>query len=279
MALVEKEKSNVVWMAGGLGNQLFQYAFGRHIERISGFRTLYDISWFLNGNKNATPRKLEIEQIVGDISSHYVNFSVSRKYKTFGYYFNKIIKANLFNVKFVNEVSFSRGNFCFPSYFQGYWQDVMRIQEEVLSVRHRNLKNTRITHLPYICMHIRRGDYTNATNKSLFCELNEEYYQKAVDFYYARDSKEVDIYIFTDDMKWAENIISHLDHVGKVQYCEFNDAPSILFEMISCRSVIAANSTLSLWAGMLSNRNEPLVAPKKWFVNKEMDLPKQWVRL
>lgn len=43
----------IVKLMGGLGNQMFQYAFGKALERKSGGKVLFDNLWF-SEVKNAT---------------------------------------------------------------------------------------------------------------------------------------------------------------------------------------------------------------------------------
>ncbi len=138
MGITQKNNINIVWMAGGLGNQLFQYAFGLYLENITGLSTVFDVSWYRKPSKQVTIRKLEIESIVGDLSDKSTIENTSKKYKSLKYYVNKLTKCNLFNVQYVNELSFMSGSFGTPAYFQGYWQDAILLVREICRIAEIN---------------------------------------------------------------------------------------------------------------------------------------------
>ena len=97
---------NYVCMMGGLGNQFFQYAFSKYIEKISGQETRLHLDFFdyvekMNG---ITDRAFELEKYKAVFISQSGNVRVS-----------KIVDEN----EAIDQLDFNNGDL----YFRGYWQN------------------------------------------------------------------------------------------------------------------------------------------------------------
>ena len=108
------------------------------------------------------------------------------------------------------------------------------------------------------CIHIRRTDYQNMTEKDdgLGWILPIAYYQKAInqlpdDLFYI---------IISDSPEFAEKVFSCLTH----KYISKNQPAIVdMFLLTRCHYNILANSTFSWWGGWLNqNNNKHVIAPK-----------------
>ena len=54
----------IVKISGGLGNQLFQYAFGKAIEKKYGYVVKYDLSYYENIPKGDTFREAFVSRYI-----------------------------------------------------------------------------------------------------------------------------------------------------------------------------------------------------------------------
>lgn len=138
--------------------------------------------------------------------------------------------------------------------------------------------------LPYVAIHVRRGDYINNSHYVDLCQT--DYFEKAVKlfpnkkflvFCKDRQSPEKD----EADKKWCIEYFDTL--LGKnYQFMENDNEIEDLNMMASCESVIMANSSFSFWAAYLCpNFGKTIICPKQWFSGKinRVNLPPEWIQL
>lgn len=116
-----------------------------------------------------------------------------------------------------------------------------------------------------VCVHIRRGDYLNPANAPL---------QVCGPAYYARAAAEVKqqypeatLFVFSDDTAWARQ---YLNTAGLPTVFAGGDrtAADDLALMQRCRHFVLSNSTFSWWAQYLGNAKDKRVfAPDRWYAN------------
>ena len=129
-----------------------------------------------------------------------------------------------------------------------------------------------INFLPYISIHVRRGDYVN---NLFYIDLSKtDYYKRAVDIF--PDKK---FMVFSDDSVYAREIfpdeIRFLVMGRQDEVEDFN-------QMASCESNIIANSSFSWWAAYLNpNPNKIVVAPKAWHPDgvERTKIPDSWIKI
>jgi hypothetical protein len=116
-----------------------------------------------------------------------------------------------------------------------------------------------------VCVHIRRGDYTNNQweSKLLVCEF--DYYENAMNYISIKESNPV-FYIFSnsnDDINWIKQ---NYKFSFLVKYVELNNPDyEELRLMTHCNHFILSNSSFSWWASYLAdNPNKIVIAPEKW---------------
>jgi hypothetical protein len=80
--------------------------------------------------------------------------------------------------------------------------------------------------------------------------------------------------VFSDDIEWCKKM-----NIGDY-YAENNNDCLDLYQMTLCKSSIIANSSFSWWGAYLSEK-EKVIAPKKWFNNKNVDdlYCDDWIKL
>ena len=104
---MDSTKNKIVAIKGGLGNQLFQYAFAKYLNQTFNISIKLDISWF----KKQSLRKFELDKFVINNSFENIDYPLSLINKITSYrsekYFTKLFKTILPPI----------------NYFNGYWQD------------------------------------------------------------------------------------------------------------------------------------------------------------
>jgi len=293
----------VIKLMGGLGNQMFQYSFGRKISILKDINLKLDISFF----KEQKLRKFELNnfKLNFEIASRkeideFKNVSrlihfIPDKVKIFieNYIplkFRKYLKErNFFLEKKVSGLSAN-------VYLEGFWQsekyfrDIRNILIEdfspLLPIDEYNRKYIElISDVDSISVHIRRGDYVlnpETLNYHGICDI--KYYDSAIS-YFLKNVKRPHFFIFSDDIEWAKkNIIIN----SPVKYIENNYSNNKnymdLILMKNCKHNIIANSSFSWWGAWLNTNPDKIVtAPKKWFNAPNIDtkdlIPESWIKI
>lgn len=293
----------IIKLKGGLGNQMFQYAFAKIIARKNNTQLLIDNSFFNHGEKKigATPRNFELDifnisfkkATKQDLSYFYKLSFINKLKKKLGLNYPKTYneKSSKYNklIELIKEPVYLSGYFQSFKYFLGHENFV----RDIFSFPTSNLNDENIILLETIknsesvSIHIRRGDYVSDVHTQKFhgnCSLN--YYFAAIKLI----KSQVDIsqlIFFSDDMDWVREQFIDLpqsklfvtDNAGDNSWKD-------MFLMSSCKHNIIANSSFSWWGAWLNkNPNKIVVAPKNWFTNPIQNketcdlIPAKWIRI
>ena len=143
-----------------------------------------------------------------------------------------------------------------------------------------------IGYLPYVSIHVRRGDYITS-HKGFYVDLcSTDYYEKAVEMFpmnkflvFCKDGQGAEQDEL--DKKWCMDYFEKLIP-GRFQFMSSDDEVEDFNMMASCQSNILANSSFSWWAGYMNkNPVKQVVCPKEWFTDgiKRISLPEKWIKI
>ena len=229
------ENINVIHLCGGIGNQLFQYAFGR-VQKECGVNVRYNPEWY--NKTQEPPRPYRLNKFCVDVNiSPPCDMSMVRETKY--------------------SLGYLRRENC---YFVGYWQyldyykNIIPILQEEFKIRKEfhteeflQLREQIITKSS-VSLHVRRQDYIGRAG---FGVLSIRYYFKAL------SKVEGDVYVFSDDMPWCMNIFKEEYFGHKFIFVDLEDYQD--FELMrSCDIHILANSTFSWWAAILDDNPDKI---------------------
>jgi hypothetical protein len=273
---------------GGLGNQMFQYAFGRHLQERNKTELKFDTSEFelTSGGPGFVPRKydLDIFGIAVEIASKE---EVSRLRDRVGVplvdrTLDRVLgrkKSYVFELPIFNFVE-ERYNAPDNTYFEGYWQsekyfaDVEPIIRREFTIREPLQPNSsdligEIQSSNSVCVNVRRGDFVTNDRHGWY---GIDFFAKGEAILNERMSDHC-FYVFSDDIDWCiENLrferpatfVSH-EYAGR----KFQD---YLRLMAACKHFIIPNSSFAWWAVWLNQSSEKVViAPEKWTNVPELD--------
>jgi hypothetical protein len=266
----------IVKLIGGLGNQLFQYALGRHLCEIHKTRLKIDISGFETYKLhkyslwpfNIREDFASAEEVGAVAPTGALGRALAKRWPKM---WPKYIQGKQFY--------FDPAVLNLPDgvYLDGYWQsekyfsDIAEVIRGEFSVKtppqgKDKEMGDRISSCQSVSLHIRRGDYVSHA-KTLqthgFCGL--EYYHRCIE----RIARMVDnpcFFVFSDAPDWAcENLkLSH--PVIAVNHNTADKNYEDLRLMSRCKHHIIANSTFSWWGAWLNPAKDKIViAPKQWF--------------
>ena len=288
----------IVKLQGGLGNQLFQYAFGVAFKLKYNALVTYDTHMYTRKESDVlTKRTLEIEKLIGGLTEvdqkklKRYHWSLS-KANLIKYWVHKL-KGNLpaIIMNDLNAINFK--TLSKNMYADGYWQSekyFVEFRKELLNdlkfkisneVHFESIYDQIKANTTTCSVHIRRGDYvTNELYNNVYLQLTKSYYDLAMNHImkYDPDTKFI---IFSDDMDWVKDNLKFENAI----YCSnMNSAIEDLHLMSLCSHNIIANSTFSWWGAWLNNnKNKIVVSPKYWFndveKNKNDIIPNSWIKI
>lgn len=286
----------IVHLYGGLGNQLFQYAFGRYLA-----------------SKAHCPLKLDARAYEKDKSRAFA----------LDHFALPVTKANDADILRVEKPARNRftgwlqerrpyfrrrrvvePHFHFdpnllrlraPVYVLGYFQSVKYFEPiadllrselspktppgEFYQAQLSDYEHLRAKGFTPVSLLVRRGDYLTTPK---YCVLDNDYYQRA-----ERELRKVVakpfFKVFTDDPEWVRKefrLESPWELVEAPEKKDFED----LRLMSQCDHHVIGNSTFAWWGAWLGhNPEKKVIAPQRWFQVPELNsqdlIPEGWIRL
>ncbi len=287
-------KSIKLVFEGGLGNQLFQLAYGLHLQEKYKCKVSYDISKYKTEKEECREFELDAFGVPDDwerrpikkgrikrfgfryIIYLFVTFLYFKLRKAFRGRESKIDKyysdtINFWGVHRIHNGAYRDPNFSlFPEMLiYGHWfwtkvaleqQDALKrlvVSKRILSPTNLDMLN-RIKSSNSVGVHIRRGDYV-ALGK-IACPI--EYYEYSINEI-AGKVKDAVFFIFSDDINWVKQ---NLNTDKQVVFVDNNNDTVDDFTLFSsCSHFILSNSTFSWWGAFLGKEtNKIVLAPICW---------------
>jgi hypothetical protein len=294
----------IVKLMGGLGNQMFQYALGRHLSEIHKVTLKFDQHFLIDRTPRPDFTYRDYELGIFKINESFASVGEVRRFCPRGFWPRLWLKLNLI---FTNkEIKKEEQDRYYPfdasvlkagsnTYLDGFWQsgeyfkdisDILKKEFQFKESPHANIISylDKIKGSNSISIHIRRGDYVTSKSISNYhgvCSL--DYYNNSVK-YVAEKIDHPEFFVFSDDIEWAkQNLKINFPHLF-IQNDRSVPAYEDMRLMTACKHNIIANSSFSWWAAWLNNNPEKIVvAPLKWFVdptyNVDNLVPANWVKI
>lgn len=281
----KKRKTVIVRMWGGLGNQLFQYAYARRLKQ-QGYQV------FLNSEK-AFVKLEDLGFVEREYGLKYFNItipSISRqKLKHWDFLENETLldkllfelsKRNLYPYRFLmfskNPSEYNEALFHLPNhqYIMGMFQNVSYFKEIRPVLLHeltlkKELKisgeiKDLLSHETTVSIHVRRGDYTGRNMVKNFGLCSLSYYKRAIE-YMNQNTKNPVYLVFSDDLDWVKKMMKFQAPVFFInEDRKLKDVEELVL-MSKCSHNIIANSSFSWWGAWLNqNQDKIVIAPKPW---------------
>lgn len=290
---------DVVRFKGGLGNQMFQYAFYQALQS-RGRIVKASLGYY---NKNPAKMQFCLTATFPNINLDYISdeeFAVIdsawREIKCKEEVVEKFLQDYENRFFWVEETDF---HYC-PDVFRtqnctfvGYWQsekyfDSIRsfllnsfefaYGEDKLNI----LKRRFFSGKNYVAVHIRRGDYLQ--DPDVWGKLSESnFYYEAINII-KKKVFDPQLVFFSDDIQWVKrrykyNNAIYIEENMFTNYRSWYD----MCLMSNCTHNIIANSSFSWWGAWLNIHEDKIViAPKKWFFDGrggEDICPDNWIRI
>ena len=281
----------VIFLQGGIGNQLFQYALYTKLKKL-GKRVRLDYS-SIEDQMNNINRQTIFD--VFELDRHY-NLAAVRG--IFGKIQRRIVNRVFLKMAGVYAEK-EEGKFdpdilrLKKGYLHGYWQtskyfadceeelkECLKFKKPLTAANEEILARIKNAKCP-VSLHVRLGDYTAEQFRGIFGNIcTREYYQKAIA--HIRDKyPDATFFVFSNEPDKVTEVID----IPNAVIVDVNDESTASFDMYlmsQCKHNILANSSFSWWAAWMNqNPQKEIVAPKKWFNGIAMPdiCPDHWVRI
>lgn len=253
-----------------LGNQMFQYALGRHLQ-ILGRKVLYNTD-FYSIHPDVDFALSRLFQLDIPISNKYKSIFSKEHWR----WFLNGIRGRLLghNYHVINEDlslhSYNNSVFDIKNgRLKGWWQsekyfspieDILRKDFSFPQASGRNLQLAdEMSNTESVSIHVRRGDYI----ESGFNVLDEDYYYRAMSYFLSKYG-DAHFYVFSDDIEWCRTHLQS-ENISFIDWNTGKDSPWDMYLMSKCKHNIIANSTFSWWGAWLNqNKGKEVIAPKVW---------------
>jgi hypothetical protein len=270
----------VVTLKNGLGNQMFQYAFGRSVSLAKG-----EDLFFTRDLVDADPKRCYALGVF-DVPIKFVSDPKIAWFTESPHSFNP------------NVYRFPHG-----IRFDGQWQTEkyfnVPLVRSIFSIRKMSEASSRVADEIRACgdksafIHVRRTDYLTSDGLWFHGGPSMEYYNMAQQWVYAAQEG-VKFFIFSDDPEWCKTafpgfrVVDHNRPGGRMFGSEVPGTEhEDLWLMSLCRHAVIANSSFSWWGAWLGDDqpNRTVIAPKTWVgpgyraLDTKDIVPDRWVKI
>lgn len=278
----------IIRFQGGLGNQMFQYAFLQAMKAsypgvaVQADLSAYDLARYHHGYElkkifdidveEATHRAIRTLSDYRPIAKWMLPFykiknrflptrQIIQKKRTYKYDEGKVAYSDEY-FSLNREVDL---------YLEGYWcsdKYFSRVRDKIM--QSFSFANTlfaeyedfiaQVSAENSVAVHVRRGDYVG----SIFDVIPKGYYHNAINYIIGK-LKNPKFYFFSDDQEYVMECFDFVKNKELVQGNCGEKSYVDMFLMSQCRNQIIANSTFSYWGAYLNrNPNKIVVAPSKY---------------
>ena len=288
----------IVRFNGGLGNQMFQYAFMRALQKhYPDTQVLADLTVYDEGKQH---NGFELEKIFGikldkatrkDIIK-LSNYHPPINNKNISLFLNKLygklvpkIKSNKKNI--IKSFYGKDPSILFDLdlnkdyYLDGYWLGKPFYEKALPGLLKEfsfsadlegefSVLLSDFNQTESVAVHVRRGDYVNNPD---FDVLSKDYYPNSIK-YMLEKIPGAKFFLFSDDPEYCEKEFAFIKNKKIIFGNTGENSYKDMFLMSQCKHNIIVNSSFSYWAAVLNKNPDKIIISPDWerafsFVNKE----------
>lgn len=271
----------MIQMTGGMGNQMFVYAFYTALQQEGKEVCIEDFTHYKEIGRNDN----RLEEI----------FPLVYKKATRTEY-NRLTDSSLLPWIRVRRKLFGRKDKSYKEkeaiifekeafeqedcYFVGFWQSQRYFENvkeklrkdftfhwETFSDKAKSYRK-QMEQTNSVSVHIRRGDYLNENFFPIYGGICTDAYYESAMAYMKKKYPDCIFYLFTDDAEWGRKQAG--DNIVFADCTEKDDAYVDMALMACCKHNIVANSSFSWWGAWLNaNPHKTVIMPARWLNSSE----------
>jgi hypothetical protein len=273
----------ILRLKGGVGNQLFQYAFARSLCLQLNYTLIIDTkTGFILDKYQRTPRIDALLKAYNKATfTHYVLFYFTKYFPSISSLLFKskrmvekstsdLVDQRSFMLSSDEKYLFVEGYFQSPDYFSSI---TTILKEEIQFPLYQDSviqKYTEeINYSESVAIHVRRVAYDDT--------LAISYYEAAIEKMRTTNAS-LTFFVFSDDIAWSKIAFQHINNIRFIVH-DKKDELVDLFLITRCKHFIIANSSFSWWGAYLSkSNNKTVIAPKNARIGVTNHFyPEDWV--
>lgn len=277
-------KKAIIFIKGGLGNQLFQFAFANYLKS-KGLNVVANTE-LLKQSVNNTPRQLILPLSNFGLKEENVFsklvFNLGMKIDSNSLVNKTYLQQFFKEYKYTKNIQDINNSASKKLFLNSYWKD-MKYAEFSKNYISASLKKNNKINTGFLqnnnktMLHVRRGDFVKNN-----WNLDSSFYKKGLEI--INNNGEFDFDIFTDDPKWvsqqsifhkATNVYyqktSQSQDSGNFDNMDDRDETISTFSKMLCyKHFVVGNSSFAFWAAFLKGKNDSVVVvPEPWFKNND----------
>ena len=290
----------IVKFQGGLGNQMYQYAFYQELKRkYPHIQIKADLDRYIF-EKYKVHNGFELDSVFNNVC---LDIATTNEILLSGGEYERHTKGIIdIAIKIIwnKSLRYIKRNNCI---FEKQWKDFSNISENEMKnkdfwlcgywagLRYENIpdfvfrkdldtKNLLILKdikkVRSVSIHVRRGDYVGVPTLDI---IGIDYYKKAVKFL-DNKIKNLKYFIFSDDKEYIERHFDFISNKYIVKNNVGNDSYKDMQLMSCCQYNIICNSTFSFWGALLNKNSDKIViAPKGYLKSNYQEIKGQWIEI
>ena len=273
---MEKIKTKIInIIKGGLGNQLFQYVFGKTLSNRFDLPLYNDIDYYKIDPYGFSSKLLAFDNPISFINASRVG----------GVNSYILSDGQISSVEEIERIPEQIQNLL----LNGYWQSESYFDKGIANEVYKNIAHHIISDgvggdfdkfergVKSVALHIRRHDYGHMG----LCK--NSYYLGAMEFF-AQKFVNCKFYVFSDEPNYAKHLLSR----QKYNFEIVNTGSDVkdLYCMSLCENFIISNSTYSWWGAWFAessclSKDTIVIAPKEWVLveNFPSPCPTRWIQV
>jgi len=281
----------VTRIRGGLGNQMFQYAYGLYLAQQNNTELVLECS-----SLDRDPLRnfvLDRWKIAERQTTKAESKQMPSRYEVMGWLnflhgkqpLKRISERPFgFHPKFltVGDNIFLAGYWQSEQFFPKLREQLQSIFQPAKPIRKQSVDVIRkMENSNSVSLHIRRGDYVQSAGSTAalqVCPLS--YYQASIAELLSRH-EDLKIFVFSDDHQWCSQNLQFDCPTVYVDHNDSNQSHEDMWLMTRCNHHIVANSSFSWWGAWLKlDEWGEVFAPQQWFSDLHLDassiVPDHW---
>jgi hypothetical protein len=282
----------VVRLIGGIGNQMFQYAFARMLSIKYGMDIKIDLSLLKRRDMGSNFVYRDYDMNIFNIVESF-NFDLNKKYIVINephFHYSPDLVYNIDNLLFEkkSDVLLAFGYWQSVKYFKDFEKEIRKEFTFKYSIEDSNnneIKDilNRIDSSNSVMINVRRKEYLNSSHHGV---ISVDYINKASEIIKSKVDN-IEYYVFSDDIEWCKDNIK-LENVHFMDKYFLEDMGfkfNYYLQLMSrCKHFIISNSTFAWWSAWLNNSEDKIViAPKRWLLDEKINtsdiIPENWIKI
>jgi len=277
-------KKVIVKLMGGLGNQMYQYAFAKNISNITGRKLILDLSYLKRKDlgDDFVYRNFELDMF--NINNFEISDNFLDKYVKYENYIDNNLNSVL---KSISDIVTDKND---NIYLDGYWASPLYLSDEIKSefvlkdgiIEESKLLLNEIQSTNSVMINIRRTDFL----KNDFHGFHGKDHVLENIIKLQQTESDLRFFIFSDDVEWCVENLSDIPNSRIVYHTVSGDKDDRGISqlestkrdfnlMCSCNHFIISNSTFGWWSAYLGMKdNKKVLHPEIWLkgINNSCDL-------